>query len=508
MATPFVSFFVIPTEGAAPSAVPTVSETRLPFPSFLSPYLSPRLLGVLLEPFRHMKTFLRSLALTLLVFTSAFAQQTVDTQKLNSLFDVLESNRKMMGVITITKEGRPAYHRAFGYSRISDAEKIKNSDSTSFPIASLTKTFTTVMIFQLIEEKKLTLDTKLSKFFPRIANADKISIEQMLRHRSGIHNFSLDPDYAEWKTKPHTRSDILARYATYKSEFEPNEKEEYSNTPYVLLGYIIEDLTRSTYSEQLNNRIIGKLGLQKTFATTGNNTSGNLATSYTFGDSKWNPILKTTHPSNAAGAGGIFSTTADINRFMEALFDNKLISPQSLQTMSTPLVVTGNDSAMGTTRMVFNNKTKTAFTYDGSIDAYGSVYFYVPSDRLAVSMVTNGQNYPFGETLWTVIRILYGAPASIPSFTPITLPDETLSKYEGTYALPETELRMVVKKQDSKLVAQISGEPAMILQPTGETKFQYEPGGVLLDFQTNEAGKVDRVSIYKDRQKPVWIKQP
>lgn len=452
-----------------------------------------------------MKTLLRTLALSLFVVTSTFAQQTVDTQKLNNLFEVLESNRKLMGVITITKDGKPAYNRAFGYSRISDAEKVKNSDSTRFPIASLTKTFTTVMILQLIEEMKLTLDTKLSKFFPQIANADKITIEQMLRHRSGIHNFSLDPDYQEWKTKPHTRKEILARYATYKPAFEPNEKEEYSNTPYVLLGYIIEDLTKSTYSEQLNKRIVSKLGLQNTSATS---TVTNLATSYTFGENKWNPVVKATHPTNAAGAGGIFSTTADINRFMEALFDNKLLSPESLQTMTTPVVVTGNDSAMGTTRMLFNNKTKTAFTYDGSIDAYGSVYFYVPSDKLGVAMITNGQNYPFGETLWTVIRILYGAPAPIPSFTPITLPEETLSKYEGTYALPETDLKMVVKTQDAKLVAQITGEPPMILQPTGETKFQYEPGGVLLDFQTNEAGKVDRVFIYKDRQKPVWIKQP
>ncbi len=119
---------------------------------------------------------------------------------MNSLFDALESNNKMMGVVTITRDNKTVYSRALGYSRVSDAEKVKNNDATKFRIASLTKTFTAVMIFQLIDEKRLTLETKLSKFFPQLANADKITIEQMLLHRSGIHNFSLPslPCIRDW----------------------------------------------------------------------------------------------------------------------------------------------------------------------------------------------------------------------------------------------------------------------------------------------------------------------
>ncbi|HEY0101526.1 MAG TPA: hypothetical protein VGB76_21550 [Pyrinomonadaceae bacterium] len=77
--------------------------------------------------------------------------------------------------------------------------------------------------------------------------------------------------------------------------------------------------------------------------------------------------------------------------------------------MTTPAVVTGDDTAKGITRMAFNNKTKIGFTYDGSIDAFGAVYFYVPSDRLGIAITSNGQNYPSGEIFWTVLRIVYGA---------------------------------------------------------------------------------------------------
>lgn len=450
--------------------------------------------------------FAAAFFLTLSACSPAFAQQTFDAQKMNSLFDVLESNNKMMGVVTINRDGKTVYNRALGYSKISDAEKVRNSDATTFPIASLTKTFTAVMIFQLIEEKKLTLETKLSNFFPQIANADKITIEQMLVHRSGIHNFSLDADYQEWKIRPHTQKEILARFATYKPEFNPNEKEVYSNTAYVLLGYIIERLTKSTYGEQLNKRIVKKIGLKNTFVASATNHSNNKAFSYNFAGGKWNQALTATDPSNSAGAGAIVSTNADLNQFLAALFDKKLIGEESLQIMTTPQIVTGNDTAKGIARMAFNNKTKIGFTYDGSVDAFGSVYFYVPSDKLGVVITSNGENYPFGEIFWTVMRILYGAPATIPSFKPVALPDETLSKYEGTYTLESTDLKLIIKKENSKLSAQITGESSVTLEATSETKFQFEPDGVLFEFQMSEAGEVNRVSMYKDRQKSFWTK--
>jgi hypothetical protein len=166
----------------------------------------------------------------------------------------------------------------------------------------------------------------------------------------------------------------------------------------------------------------------------------------------------------------------------------------------------GDDTAKGIARMAFNNKTKIGFTYDGSLDAFGSVYFYVPADKLGVAMTSNGQNYPSGEIFWMVMRILYGAPASIPSFKPVTLPDEKLSKYEGEYALEGTDLKLIINKENSKLVARITGEPPMAFEATGEAKFQFEPDGVLIEFQSDEAGEVNKVSLYKDRQRSFWTK--
>jgi D-alanyl-D-alanine carboxypeptidase len=454
------------------------------------------------------------LAILLLSVMPAFAQaaptsQRYDVNRLNQLFDLLESNQKMMGMVSIRKDGQRVYDRALGYGQISGTRKVKNTEETLFPIASLTKTFTAVIIFQLIEEKKLTLDTKLSRFFPRIPNADKITIGQMLAHRSGIHNYTLDADYQDWKLRPHSREELLSRFAGYKPEFDPGEKEVYSNTPYILLGYIIERLTGSSYAKQLKARIINKIDLKNTLLDSANKPSRrNRAISYTFAGGKWHAVTKRTTTGITAAAGGIVSTTADINRFLVALFADKLISAESLAIMTKPVEVTGNDSAMGIDRIAFNNKTKVGYTYDGSLDAFGSVFFYVPSDKLGIVITTNGENYPSGEIFWMVMKILYGAPVSLPSFTPITLPAERLSSYEGTFALEGTDLKLTFKKQDLKLVVRVTGEPAVPLDAVSDTKFQFAADGVLIEFLPDPTGEVNRVTYFKDRQKTVWARVP
>lgn len=452
-----------------------------------------------------MKNSLSVLFISTLFLSAAVAQSNPEVQKINELFDVLESNNKVMGVVTISKDGKPIYNREIGYARISDDGRVKNTGETMFRVGSISKTFTAVVIFQLIEEGKLTLDTKLSKFFPQISNADKITIEQMLLHRSGIHNVSLDADYQVWKLKPHTKKEILERFSTYKPEFEPGEKEVYSNSAYVLLAYIIESVTGSTYNNQVERRIVKKIGLKNTRAGGVINRTKNEAISYGFADKKWNEIPQG-NMSNFSGSGSIVSTASDINRFLAELFESRLISAKSLQTMTAPSVITGDDTVMGMGRLAFNNKTKVGFTQDGSVDGFGSIYFYVPADKLSIAITYNGQNYPFGDIFWSVLRAVYKAPVSIPSFKPFALTTEQISRFEGTYTLTAYDLTLTIRREGSRLTAQIKGDPAITLEAIGETKFQYEPDGVLVEFLSDESGEIKQVTTFKNRQKLSWAR--
>ena len=117
---------------------------------------------------------------------SSFAQQ-LNSKKLDSLFQKLDEHQKWMGSFTISVNGMPIYTKAIGFSNI-EASRKSTTDS-KYRIGSISKTFTAVLIFKAIEAKKLSLNDKLVNYFPAVKNADKITISDLLNHRSGIYNF-------------------------------------------------------------------------------------------------------------------------------------------------------------------------------------------------------------------------------------------------------------------------------------------------------------------------------
>src|SRR5437762_424124 len=199
--------------------------------------------------------------LTLVLFTAGYAQ-TLDKAKLDQLFDRLLEKNKGMGSLTLAKDGNVLYSRSFGYSQIDGKEKKPLTAETKYRIGSITKTYTAVMIFQLVEEGKLKLTETLDKFFPQIPNAAKITIAQILAHRSGIHN--LEPN-GSWGKQPRTKDEVVARIAQGPPDFEPDARHRYSNAGYILLGYIVEEVGGKPYQEALKERITSKIGLKDTY---------------------------------------------------------------------------------------------------------------------------------------------------------------------------------------------------------------------------------------------------
>src|SRR5256712_8131982 len=173
------------------------------------------------------KILLASL-LTLALFTAGYAQ-TLDKAKLDQFFDQLAEKNKAMGSLTIAKDGKVLYTRTIGYSQINGTEKKPLTAANRFRIGSITKMFTAAMILQLVEEGKLKLTDTLDKFFPQIPNAKKITIVQILSHRSGIPN--VRRDQATWKPgEPVTKDEMLALIVKGTPESEPNTKNSYSNS--------------------------------------------------------------------------------------------------------------------------------------------------------------------------------------------------------------------------------------------------------------------------------------
>jgi len=412
-----------------------------------------------------------------LSFGTVFSQ-SINKSKLDSLFNILAEKNKAMGSLTISKNGTVLYSRAIGYSFISDKEKMSATEKTKYRIGSISKMFTATMIFQLIEEGKLNLTTTLDKYFPKLPNANKITISNLLNHRSGLHDFTDDSNYATWMTQPKTQDEILALISKHNVDFQPNEKASYSNSNYVILGYILEKVSKQSYIKNLNERITSKIGLSNTYVGSKINKKNNESFSYRF-DGNWEQANET-DMSIPSGAGCIVSTPTDLTQFIEALFSLKLVSKNSLTQMKTITDRYG----MGMRQIPFY--TKKAYGHNGGIDSFTSNLAYFPEDSLAISYCSNGEIYPVNEILIGVLSIYFNQEYSIPTFKTISLKTEDLDKYLGVYSSMQMPLKITITKDNTTLVAQATGQGSFPLEATEIDKFKFDEDGVKVEFNVNK----------------------
>jgi len=356
-----------------------------------------------------MRNKILSVTLMILAVFTAVSAQTPDKAKLDRFFDRLAEKNQAMGSLAVAKDGKVLYTRAIGYSQINGSERKPATTATRYRVGSITKTFTAAMIFQLVEEGKLKLSDTLDKFFPQIPNAGKITIAHLLTHRSGI-DFGKEPDFRSWSRNPRTKDEMLAFIARGTPDFEPGEKRSYSNAGYVLLGFIVERLDGKPYQDALKKRITGKLGLKDTYAGTGKtDVSKKESFSYSYaGDWKQQDEIDL---SVAGGAGAIISTPSDLVKFIQALFDGKLISQENVNQMKS-----GQPGIYGIGMSEQKLGGKTIYGNSGGLDGFSSTVFYLPEEKLAVAYTANAKVYSHGKIFSGILDIYYNKPFEIPTF--------------------------------------------------------------------------------------------
>ncbi|HLO74074.1 MAG TPA: serine hydrolase domain-containing protein [Flavobacterium sp.] len=397
-------------------------------------------------------------------------------EKIDSLLTYLNQNNKFMGSLCIREGENVVFNKAYGYA---DGEKnILANRETKYKIGSVTKTFTAVMIMQLIEEKKLTLQTKLNRFYPKIPNAEKISIYDLLHHRTGIVDYiNGDTITAKNIYRFHSKEEMIQKITDYKPLFEPGTKHQYSNSNYNLLGYIIETLTKKSYAENIQTRIVKKANLANTYFPEGKiNTSVGESYSYSFNGTEWEKVEEWEN-SIAYSAGAMISTPADLTRFMHALFEGKLVKPASLEQMKE--IKDGYGKAL----VQFPFGERRFYGHTGGIENFRAVVGYYPTEKLGVSLIVNGDNFNRNDIMIGVLSIYYKMPFPFPIFTKIDAAE--LAKFTGTYASKELPLKITISEKNGELLAQATGQSAFPLTFKAEKTFIFASAGIEIVFGEN-----------------------
>ncbi len=309
----------------------------------------------------------------------ALPAQTFDPSKIDKVFSEIAKNNQGMGSISLFEHGQEIYHYSFGFADLKN--RVKPGPDTQYGIGSVTKMFTATIILQLVAEGKLNLNSTLSPYYPEIPHAKRITIEQLLQHRSGL----TDQKFQKWLSNG--------------KDFKQTTKAEYANVNYGLLSIVAEKVENQDFGAILSARIFKPCKLKNTFYGKPPDSIGNLAKSYYF-SSGWKSV-----PSgdllSAAGAGAIVSNPTDLNSFLVHLFSGQLLPQNSLAQMQR--IVDGYGSGM----MQIHFAEKIAYSHAGQIAGFQSRIAYFPKEDFAISYCFNGVAMSLDKMLVDVLQIYF-----------------------------------------------------------------------------------------------------
>jgi D-alanyl-D-alanine carboxypeptidase len=403
---------------------------------------------------------------------------TLMSKKMDSLFVALENNNKAMGSVAVRQNGKLVYSKAIGFANNDQNKPINATPSSVYRIGSVSKMYTAALVFQQIQEDKLRMETLLSDYFPSIPNADKISIKHLLGHTSGIFNITSDSTFDNWYQKPVSKEQMISKIAVHPSVFEPGTKTQYSNSNYILLGYIIEIISKKTFQENLQLAINSSTGAKHTNYGGKIDTSKKEVFSYSYENNKWIQQPET-HLSIPHGAGAIIATADDVALFAEKYIGGNVINQKWRDTVNNVA------ESLGYGIMKFEIGNEIAFGHIGAIDGFNSCVMYFPSKQTSIAFLSNGINYSIVDIMNAVYKIYTGADYEIPTFKTIQLSQDELEKFNGVYSSDKIGFKIAISNKNNTMILQPDGQPEFLMDATSPTSFSNGQIGVEINFISN-----------------------
>jgi CubicO group peptidase (beta-lactamase class C family) len=315
--------------------------------------------------------------------------------RMDSLFHILSTKRGFNGNVLIAQEGKILYENAFGYADLRTRTPL-NIEST-FQLASITKQFTAMSIMILHDEGKLNFTDTVQRLFPAFPYKD-ITIRQLLTHRSGL------PEYMSfarryWKNKKHlmNNDDVMDMLMTHHPglNFVPDRKYKYNNTGYVVLAWIVEQVSGVPFPLFLEKRIFKPLGMNRTFVSTSKNRAD--IEYQTLGYKKNRRQAEEDYLSGVIGDKGIYSTVEDMFKWDQALYTEQIVKQATLQEAFTPFSYNWrSDNSYGYGWRIGTTDDSSKIVYHAGLwRGYSSLFVRRLHDKTTIIVLCNKVNWSF-----------------------------------------------------------------------------------------------------------------
>jgi CubicO group peptidase (beta-lactamase class C family) len=295
--------------------------------------------------------------------------------------------------LAVVRDGRIIKAQGYGVANIE--LNVPAASDTVYEIGSMTKQFTATAIMMLVEEGKVSLDDKLTKYFRQDEGApeawSRITVRHLLTHMSGIQNHVAAPDFPDLFHTNLTRDSLVKRFFKLPLEFQPGETWAYDNTGYYLLGIIIEKASGKSFWQFLDERIFQPLGMTATRSTDPLPLVPNRAAGYEWQNNKFEirPVLT---PFVAFSAGALLSSIEDMAKWDAALYTEKLLKKSSFEQMWTPAQAKDGRAApfsYGFGWFIDTYHGHRLVQHSGGTPGFSSTIYRFVDDELTIIILTN-----------------------------------------------------------------------------------------------------------------------
>lgn len=416
-----------------------------------------------------------------LLFTAAAQDHTADIDSMMSVYSRLY---KFNGSVLVAKQGKIILNKGYGY-RNKDSQTLNDANSI-YQLGSITKQFTAAVILRLEEEKKLSVNDRISKFFPSFPKGDSITIAQLLTHTSGIYNYTDDRNFMENEvTKSKSRDEMMALFKDKPLMFSPGTSWAYSNSGYSMLGYIIEMATKSSYEAAVRKYLFKPAEMNNSGFDFAHLSNPNKTTGYFVLNAKSAEPSSIVDSTVSYSAGSIYATTGDLYKWHNALKNNVVLSKTSQESAYTPVK---RNYGFGWEIDTILGKRK--LSHGGGIHGYVTSFSRVPEDDICIVLLSNASNRGLDGMASTIYKILYNQPYEKPKERkPIPLPAAVLEQYVGEYQI-RPDLKVLITVKNNGLSAQPTGQGEKFILPEAEDLFFDTSDDVRLQFKRNENKEV------------------
>ena len=369
-----------------------------------------------------------------------------------------------------------------------------------FRIGSVTKQFAAAAVLKLAEDGKLSLDDPLAKFVPGYPGGDKVTVEMLLNHTSGIRSYTDLQGVMEGPIrKDVTTAQLIDTFKDEKPDFAPGEGWYYNNSGYVLVGAVIESASGMPWHAYLDETFFKPLGMAHT--RYGNEAEAMIpghVDGYTDSNGKWARamFLSMTQPH---AAGALVSTVDDLLAWNRALHGGQLLQPESYARMVTPVgKAAEHDYGFGISTGTLRGERQ--LQHGGGIFGFSAYLLYLPDSRLTAVVLYNADSGRPGMLGTGRIANLLAAHAigkPYPEKKAIEVDEATLEQYEGVYRIDKDAAR-VLRVKDGRLTSQRTGGLAHPLIAVAEDAFLFDEGFSRIVFERDAAGQVEAMRFFPE----------